>query len=292
MYFDLTDTLVNSILGAMENQNSAFQVDSSIPAVVKADKTSEDFYPLPEWTSADGFALRQDFTDSLYNPLAKDELQQILHSGRGVFKSFKVCLKKYPEIERKWHLYKNSRMRIYVNEWYNSLRELWGLEKLVQEPEDFEDLVQNDFYFRQFNPDEDKETVLYHAKIAMELSEENLEEVSRTFYFLWKNQFESAADNLGLVAETFSKEFAGCIAYAKPSHTEKTVVLTAFFVEQNFRGLGVGKELLFQSLEILRKRNIQWVIISNVVIPETMIPLLERSGFKKIGSGYVLNLAA
>ena len=48
--------------------------------------------------------------------------------------------------------------------------------------------------------------------------------------------------------------------------------------------------LLSQSLELLRKRKIQWVIIANVIIPDSMIPLLNRSGFKKIGSGYIARL--
>ena len=294
MYFDLTESIKDSILNAMDDQTSDLVFDSKSRSVVESDQNTtnnEQYIDLPKWTSADGFKIRQDFVSCLHAPLAKDELQQILHSGRGVFRNFKSCLKQYPEIEKKWHLFKRRKMLLKVNEWYNALRELWGLEALEAEPEDFEDLVQNDFIFRGYDSAKDKESVLYYANVEEVCIDENLEEVSAAIKFLWERQFLSQDSDFGLVSKTFSDDFAGCITFQTcTSSSTKAVVLSAFFVLKNFRGLGIGRMLLSQSLELLRKRKIQWVIIANVIIPDSMIPLLNRSGFKKIGSGYIARL--
>ena len=113
MYFDLTESLIDSILNAMDDQTSVFILDTKSSVLVLSDQSTENngqFVSLPKWTSADGFEIRQQFVSVLHSPVAKDELQQILHSGRGVFRNFKICLKKYPEIEKRWHLFKRLRM--------------------------------------------------------------------------------------------------------------------------------------------------------------------------------------
>lgn len=295
MCFDLTDNLSASILEAMENQNSVFIVDALSGSLVEQDQNTADnerFYVLPQWTSADGFALREQFVSELHAPLAKDELQQILHSGRGVFRNFKNCIKQYPEIERKWHAFKHYKMQVRINDWYNALREIWGLEKLDQEPEDFEDLVLNDFVFRGYDSIKDKEPLLRNADAAAgDMNENWPEEVHRSFTFLWKHQFESQDSATGFTCRTFSDEFAGCITFSPiPSSAKRTVVLTGFFVIPRFRSLGIGKELFSRCIADLKKRNIQWVLIANVIIPDSMIPLLDRFGFEKIGSGYIAKL--
>ncbi|QTQ13391.1 GNAT family N-acetyltransferase [Treponema parvum] len=295
MYFELTESIANSILAAMEDQNSFFVLDAVNGILIKKEQNTVDndrYFFLPQWTSADGFALREQFVSDLHAPLIKDELRQILHSGRGVFKNFKTCIRQYPEIEKKWHLFKHYKMRRRLNEWYNSLREIWGLEKLAQDAEDFEIPVQNDFIFCAYDSSKDKNLILRYSRAAAGDMDENLpEEISTAFVSLWKYQFKSHDSEIGFICRTFSDEFAGCITFSQcPFPQGKTVVLTSFFVLQNFRGLGIGKELLSLSLEDLQKRNIQWVIIANIVIPDIMIPLLHRFGFEKTGSGYTAKL--
>ena len=75
-----------------------------------------------------------------------------------------------------------------------------------------------------------------------------------------------------------------------PANARKTVCITDFFVLQNYRGLGIGRELFSTCLESLKKHGIQWVLIANTIIPETMEPLLIQFGFKKLGSGFVADL--
>ena len=114
---------------------------------------------LPRWDSSDGFSLRENFVNELNSPFAQKELRKVMHSGRGVFKGFKNVLKDYPLVEKAWHRYKNLHMREYIGDWYNQLREIWGLEKLQQEPEDNEDLLNDDFQFFEYSSSNYKELV-------------------------------------------------------------------------------------------------------------------------------------
>ena len=177
MVFPLTGSLFADILNALENQEQSFLIDAESRTLVHADGITSDgirYYSLPEWDSAAGFALRTEFADKLRAPLAKKELQRVLHSGRGVFKSFKNVLKEFPQVEKLWHLYKNKSMQRFIGSWYNSLREIWGLEQLELEPEENGDLLHDDFIFSEYD-------------------ESGFSEISKIFlhaaiFVLWKKQ--------------------------------------------------------------------------------------------------------
>ena len=146
MTFELTVKLTDEILKALENQEEEFLIDAKNGCLIKKNQNGftadeENYYKIPEWTSAEGYKIRDEFTQNLHSPAVQDELLDILQSGRGVFKNFKNTLKKYPEVDRKWHIFKNRIMKFYINDWYNELRELWGLEKLDCFPESDENLV-------------------------------------------------------------------------------------------------------------------------------------------------------
>lgn len=302
MVFALTEKLADEILQALENQEQKFLVDAQNSILVSAEKFSADedsFFCLPEWNSSDGFALMEDFVSTLHSPIAKDELQQILHSGRGVFRNFKDTLKKYPEVEKLWHRFKNRKMRLYINGWYNQLREIWGLEKLDHEPEETGDLIQDDFNFESYSSS-NQEEVLFNLKNAAsgEIENSASEELKRALFDLWIQQFEKGdlQTQIGIVCHSNSDEFAGCIT-AKPVYwetnsrgTDKIVVLTSFYVLDKFRGLGIGSELLELFINTLKDQKKKWVLLTNTIIPDSLMPLLTRNGFERIGSGFVAEL--
>ena len=156
MMFTLTESLINDVQNALENQISTFGIDAQSNSLIELNENvkvdNELIFELPEWTSEDGFELREEFVKTLHAPIAHEELLSILHSGRGVFRNFRNALKKYPEVEKRWHIYKNNVMKTYINDWYNELREIWGLEKLDQMPESQEEsLVYDDFSFLNYD---------------------------------------------------------------------------------------------------------------------------------------------
>lgn len=298
MTFILTDLLCDEIISAMENQETEFVVDASTVQLVEriAGQTEPDennFYSLPEWKPADGFSIREAFVNQLHAPLAHDELQNVLHSGRGVFKNFKNVIKNYPEVDKRWHIYKQRMMSARINEWYDSLREIWGLEKLDQFSESEDGLVYDDFSFKEYNPSVDKKTILFNISFDSDDEDKLPSEVNSAIYGMWRNYFESddSKDQTGFICNSLSDDFAGCItASSSFKNQDKIMVITSLFVPEQFRGLGIGTELITMCISKLQNSEKKWVLIPNFIAPEILQPLLERTGFQKISSGYLLQL--
>ena len=298
MQFQLTDSLIDDIISAMENQDVEYAVDAAEGQLVISDSDGhipddDQYYSLPEWGPSDGFELREDFVNNLHSPLAREELQSAMHSGRGVFKNFRNVLKSYPEIDKRWHIFKHRFMSARINEWYNSLREIWGLEKLDQLPESDETLVHDDFSFKVYDSEADKKTILLNITAGACEDETLPPDVNGAFYGLWRTQFEGARieNQTGYICSSISDEFAGCIT-ASPllQNQEKIVMITSLFVPEQFRGLGIGTELIDMCISRLTDCGKTWVIIPSTIAPDILQPLLTRIGFRKINSGYILSL--
>ena len=298
MQFQLTDSLIDDIISAMENQDVEYAVDAEEGQLVISDSDGhipddERYYILPEWGPSDGFELREEFVNNLHSPLAREELQSAMHSGRGVFKNFRNVLKSYPEIDKRWHIFKHRSMSARINEWYNSLREIWGLEKLDQLPESDETLVHDDFSFKVYDSEADKKTILLNITAGACEDETLPPDVNGAFYGLWRTQFEGARieNQTGYICSSISDEFAGCIT-ASPllQNQEKIVMITSLFVPEQFRGLGIGTELIDMCISRLTDCGKTWVIIPSTIAPDILQPLLTRIGFRKINSGYILSL--
>ena len=297
MTFTLSESLLDEIKAALENQEQQFLVDAAQNNLVeKTDGLKGDdefFYELPEWDSAAGFKLREDFVSNLNSPLAHEALQEVLHSGRGVFRNFRNVIKDYPEVEKRWHIYKNNKMMCYINNWYNNLREVWGLEKLDYVPESDDSLIHDDFSFTAYTQ-ENKKELLLHMNAAFRERNENLsQELSQAIYNSWLEQFELAQSKnlIGFICRSFSNDFAGCITVSQLLQTqEKVMVLTSLFVPEAFRGLGIGTELINMCLSELKKLGKTWLIMPNMFIPEYLEPLLLRTGFNKIDLGFAAQL--
>mgnify|MGYP002514675853 FL=1 len=297
MSFELTDKLTNQIIEALENQEQEFVVDAENSTLVCKESVSSDnanYYSLPQWNSTEGFNLRQEFVSNLHAPLVREELQKILHSGRGVFKNFKLTLKQYPEVEKLWNNYKYKFMINFINDWYNELREIWGLEKLDNEPEDIEDLVQDDFIFQKYNSKLDAELILHNVCADYTNNDNDYSvQINKAIIELWERQFlyGNSYEQIGFICRTLSNEFAGCITVAPVSEkTTNIVTITSYFVPENLRGLGIGTKLLSMCLSELKSLKKEWILLTHTIVPDSLQPLLLRSGFEKIGSGFIAKI--
>ncbi|MBQ4236679.1 MAG: GNAT family N-acetyltransferase [Treponema sp.] len=299
MFFELTDTIIDDIIFSMEDQGGEWFFDSKNKSVASREMmdeaglednvNEEDFYELPHWKSDDGFELMEDFTKNLHAPEAHHDLREALSGGRGVFRNFKNVLKKYPEIEHRWFLFKNDRMKKRVIEWYDSLRESWGLEKLAEEFSDenqeTDELLAADFIFSDY----DFETSGLDVERGIEMLAQGDSELDMTELFLFKRHSTMAepAEKSGFVCRTQSGEFAGCLLFSNCLlESEGSVIITDFFVAQNYRGLGIGRMLLSKSLASLTDRGIHFCYASGMLVPETFRLTFEQFGFKKNGPGF------
>lgn len=298
MFFELNDVLKNAIVNALENQEKKFFVDAQNANLVEDDGSfisgEERFYELPEWDSASGFSLMEEFVSDLHSPLARNDLQAALRSGKGVFRGFKDVLKSYPLVERRWHFFKNRRLLIYVQEWYNSLREMWGLEKLDCQAEELSDLVGEDFIFREYNSEQDRISILQCVdSAAKEFEEAWPAEFVAAVRFFWREQFEKNAKAGGFVCRSLDDEFVGCAVFSPcPENSTKAVFLAGLFVEKEYRGLGIARELFEMALSSLKENGVRWIFVANTFVPDSIQGMLSRSGFKEIGSAYAADLFA
>jgi len=298
MEFSLTDQLVEQIIAAMDNQEVCFVVDAQTESLVEVtDSVKADdinYYALPEWKPADGFTLREAFVNVLHVPLVHEELQNVLHSGRGVFKNFRNVLREYPDVDKRWHIFKYKFMTNRINEWYNSLRQVWGLEKLDYFSEADEDLVHDDFSFDAYNSADNQKEILFNTSAFLtDESSELPDEIKNALYELWLTQFKKcdATGQIGFMCHSQADEFAGCItASVMTESQDKTMILTSLFVPETFRGLGIATELLAMLLSELKSAGKNWILLPNIIIPEFLEPLLIRTGFQKIRAGFIAEI--
>lgn len=302
MQFELTDEIRNLIVFAMEDQGNNYLFDSvDQKTVIKStvEKVDEErYYTIPTWDSIKGFKLMERFISLLRNPLAREELRGVLFAGKGVFRNFKNVLHQYPEVEKLWYSFKEKEMKQIVSNWYNTLLDSWGLERLGEEPEDT-DIVYDDFVFRIAYENEETyqndSEILFSASelFCLEFEKQNNSEIGFALAELWKNQLATfdPESEFSVISETVEGEFAGtCISFGFGQEATHTAVISAIYVEPAFRGLGIGKELVNQCIMGLKKRGIKWVLVPSVLISPFVVEMLLSCGFTQLGTGFVLSL--
>ncbi|GHV69996.1 hypothetical protein AGMMS49928_15530 [Spirochaetia bacterium] len=287
MHFELTEALINDILFSMEDQEGHFQVDTREGIVSAEDNDDPDrFIPLPEWESSDGFRLMEHFAASFRNPLIRGELTQALNQGKGVFRAFKDTLAQYPEAEKRWFAFKDREMKREILRWYNALREEWGLERIGGEPEETEDLILEDFRFRE-GKDIDTAPALELHRRSLEGYGKTAEDIPLQFppndNALW-----SFPEDLSLIAETSSGDFAGYISAIKK---ESLFYITALEVKDEYQGLGIGEELISRFLKSAEKQTAKTVVIDLPMAADGFSRVLLRGSFTPRSTRYSVTFA-
>jgi GNAT superfamily N-acetyltransferase len=247
MYFDLTDALVDAILFSMEDQNGLFYLDTRDGTVVGEDDGEFDggrLIPLPDWDSSEGFRLMEKFAAGFRNAVIRNKLTAALDRGRGVFRAFKDVLTEHPEAEQLWFAFKEREMRRVVVDWYNGLREEWGLQRIGTEPEETGDLVLEDFRFRDAEAGDRAAAEALHCGCIGELhdalAQSVPEKIARTFAAERTAAWVFPGD-CSVVAETGSGEFA---AYLAAEVCGDSLRVAALEVRPEYRGLGIGEALM------------------------------------------------
>jgi ribosomal protein S18 acetylase RimI-like enzyme len=228
------------------------------------------------------------FAAGFRNPPIRDKLTAALDRGRGVFRAFKDVLNAHPEAEQLWFAFKEREMRRVIINWYNGLREEWGLERIGMEPEETEDLVLEDFRFREANRDD--------GIIARALHEQCREEGLKSSgnppgeadpVLAGENEDWVFPGDMSLVAETGNGEFAG---YVSGRRREGILCIKGLEVRPEYRGLGVGEALLTRLLEEIDPRNVSGVLIDLPAGTEGFSRVLVRESFSPRSTRYWLRV--
>ncbi|NBB91347.1 MAG: GNAT family N-acetyltransferase [Spirochaetes bacterium] len=287
MQFELTPELADRIIFAMEDQHEEFMLDTETGNLLTVEEMEEmeaveeqaeekpgRYVPLPEWTPADGFRLMERFAEELRNPVYQEKLREALSGGRGVFRRFKDTIKEREELERRWYQFKEQAMQGVVADWYNDLRETWGLERVAVETAEIEDLVLSDFTIRRVGA---AETALVDElrRAAEEQRREKLE------------------PRLAVVAEAPAGEIAGAVTADAASASSDGeglaaggLIIDTLYVWPMFRGLGLGRLLLERVVEEARREG--WGVIAmelsgrGLVLDDTATAMGFRTVAKRV----------
>ncbi len=267
----ITRELIDQIVFGMENQDAAFYLDTAESVVVPehdllADAPANRYIPVPEWRSVDGYNLMEQFVATLHNPIYRERLRAILASGRGVFRQFKDTVRERREIERSWFSFKERHMRGIVTEWLNELREQAGLERLRDETLETstEELVDIDFVFREIDPGEIPDLRQYDREVFDELYPELPEAVVGLLYREQRESLPAMDSEYSRVqvAETLGGEFAGFLwATVSEADQGRLAMIRQLSVLPDFRGLGVGRALLYDFFSAASQEKVDHVLM-------------------------------
>ena len=259
----LSPELLEQIIFGMENQAEIFCLDVEKLAVIPKNQREEEdpeelrYLSLPRWTPANGYNIMERFVLSLNNPLYRNRLRAILHSGKGVFRNFKDLLKEKPEIEKLWFHYKTKELRNYIQEWLDSFENYRNMMTLGEAKENLEELLLSDFLFIE-NPEHHREEVKRIDRMVLDDMINQLPPEIRAAEAVYLPLVE-ASDFI--VAESPEKEMAGFIIF-RTSGT--SAVITNLYTLPEYRGLRVAEELYIQTESLLLSKGFNRVYVEGI----------------------------
>ncbi len=280
----LTDEFLFQIIFCMEDQANSYYIDLKRQDICeqvfieeRIEEEPDRFLPLPEWIPSDGFHTMEKFVSTLRNPIYRERLRKVLQLGKGVFRQFKDVVHEQPSIEKMWYYFKDKEMRHRVYEWYELHTNAFALASLhIQGPEtETLDVIKEDFIISEdFEGLKDE----YRQFCEMCLNTyNNLETIYRPLMTAEiEKKWEIGEHDHVLFALSNEKEVAGILVYfIAPS--SNVVVVKAYYIKEEFRGIGLF-HLLFDTLcEKMNNRGIDDLILD---LYEESLPL--ETMFKEI----------
>ncbi|TVR74470.1 MAG: GNAT family N-acetyltransferase [Spirochaetaceae bacterium] len=324
--FELSDELVRQIIFAMENQNNCYVIDTELGVLVRVDGLPPEqlpdmdaeeldmecrYQPLPDWTSADGFQLMERFLGELHNPVARNTLQEILLSGKRVFRRFKDTIREYPEVEKRYFRFKYLEMRRVVREWYSRLRELAGLDaQELGADEELDDLVLTEITVTPLVPAADgtsAEALVDLDHRAFVEAYPDLPDPLREHLYERRRRQElkhpAAPEAILYGARNPLEDLCGFLWAQRepiegepqlPEEAPHLMVIYQIFVYPEYRGLGIATSLLEQFLHDTREQGAgEQYVLSRLPGREPPLTALMRTlEFRDIGRVYLSAPAA
>ena len=254
----VTEGMLERVVYGMENQRESLALDP-LSGELRHEKDG-DLIPLPPWGPTDGYRLMDQFVLTLPPSPFRHRLEDILHSGTGVFRRFKNALVERPEIEKLWRRFKFREMRKSALSWFARWSEALVLESLGPEPEEWDELPLADFSLQPLVGGDlpllqewRGEALRAQGVGCQEMDEQILEINESGDLFLPSSQGRC----LGLKAENASGEAVGCALLVMDGAPSYGACFDMVYVLPEFRGLGLGKLLATSLLDQVQEQGVR-----------------------------------
>lgn len=294
--FELNDAILERIVFAMEDQSKSRAVDlRSGELVVLGDEEGEHdtefLAPPPPWTPADGFKLMETFSGKVSSLSLRRDLLRALARGKGVFKAFRQVLAEHPQEEIQFREYKNRALRRRVNEWLDEMREALGLARLGPEPEDFEDLLEEEWIVREGSPgtlpfdlgdyiDKAASEAMEWLPPALAIQEaEELKEIALS---------ADPGTIVLYIADEAEGPLAVALGFPAAAKGRASLEFRFFHVLGEFRALGLGIRLA-RSIEGWRtKKDLQAAVLRSLLLHPRMAEELAAHGHRALPPPFLI----
>ncbi|MDA3950599.1 MAG: UPF0158 family protein [Spirochaeta sp.] len=303
--FELREALIRQILFAMENQNVRYLVDTEKGVLIREELVPPEERPedetdplgryqdLPQWKSADGFFLMEQFLNEIQEPIMHDQLQTILLSGSRVFRRFKDTIRESPEIQRRYYRYKYLAMRDVVVEWYNTLRELAGLDTLeLGADEELEDLLMSDIRITLLESVPGERIAELDRQAFYETYHAVPEGLARHLYAQRRLRLPDPTDAASVVfgAENPEGGLSAFLWAVREVIEDGTTLCTIHqvYVAPEYRGLGVATELIAHVRQHVEQRPETLLLWRTGPVSPALRALVKSNGFSSLDGVYVL----
>lgn len=306
---ELTEVLIRSIIYAMENQEETQVLDTatgvmvaleSLPREERPDPADVEldpggrFQPPPPWGSAEGYRLMEQFLLELHNPVARQTLEEILHSGQRVFRRFKDTLREYPDVEKRYHRFKYLHMRTVVIQWYNTLRELNGLDaREIGADEELDGLVLSDVTIRLMERCPAQLITEWDEQAYLEAHARLPDALRRHLYRRRRKRYlPPPSDPSSVIYGAWDPrdELCGFVwaVRERMAGSEAMLEFHQLTVRPEYRGLGIARTLLETCLRDARAEGIHIFIARLPGMGPAAVALMRDTGFSLIREDYLL----
>ena len=291
--FELSEEKIDEIIFAMEDQDRDFIINIDTGELVQLDYTKagalekDEYIEIPEWKPIDGYRLMENFIAGLRNPIYRQELLDAIASGKKVFRNFKNSLKDNPVLEKKWFVFKERELKHIIYDWYNTNREIKGLEKIRYTIEETEDLVLSDFVFKRWNGDNRKELKELDKKAVKNWHPDLETEAIEKLYDERFSGLPALDDDKSVVftADTPSNETAGFlwgVHRVKPFYKKDYFEIVQICVAEEYRSLGIAKTLLKHFIQFIGDEYSYPINVTLSYDLLNLVPFFESFGFKTV----------